>query len=107
MNDEEETFHWEDWMPEAREIAAQCWCDEETKHIDMDPALAEAVARRIAAWMDTGAFHARNEEYWRERAMHAEKELLSMQSLKKLEIAILILISILIFLIGYFLLLSK
>jgi hypothetical protein len=98
--DEEETFHWEDWMPEARAIAAQCWCDEETKHIEMDPVLAEAVARRIA-------FHARNEEVWRERAMHAEKELLSMQSLKKLEIAILILILILIFLIGYFLLLSK
>lgn len=38
----------------------------------MDAALAEVVARNIAAWMQTGAFHARNEEYWRERAELAE-----------------------------------
>ena len=62
----------ETWLPEARQIAAQCWCDEETKHTVMDPTLAEAVARRIAAWMETGAFHARNEAYWRERALKAE-----------------------------------
>jgi hypothetical protein len=61
-----------DWMSEARHAAAQCWCDEDTKHIEMDVVLAEAVARRIAAWMDTGAFHARNEEYWRNRAIIAE-----------------------------------
>lgn len=62
----------ETWMPEARAAAAQCWCDEETSSIEMDVTLAEAVARRIAAWMDTAAFHARNEEYWRERALKAE-----------------------------------
>jgi hypothetical protein len=61
-----------DWMPEARQMAAQCWCDEDTKHTEMDGVLAEAVARRIAAWMETGAFHARNEAYWRERAEKAE-----------------------------------
>ncbi len=61
-----------DWLPEAREIAAQCWCDEETSHLVMEPALAEAVARRVAAWMQTGAQHARNEAYWRERALKAE-----------------------------------
>lgn len=61
-----------DWMPEARQMAAQCWCDEDTSDIEMDVRLAEAVARRIAAWMDTGAFHARNEAYWRERAEKAE-----------------------------------
>lgn len=62
----------ETWMPEARQIAAQCWCDATTSHLVMDCALAEAVARRIAAWMETGAFHARNEAYWRERALRAE-----------------------------------
>lgn len=62
-----------DWMPEARQMAAQCWCDDDTRDIEMDARLAEAVARRIAAWMETGAFHARNEVYWRERAKKAER----------------------------------
>lgn len=31
----------------ALEIAARCWCDEETKHITMDTALAEAFAKRL------------------------------------------------------------
>lgn len=56
------------WLDEARVIAAQCWCDKETEHLVMEPALAEAVARRIAAWMQTGAQHATNEEYWRNLA---------------------------------------
>jgi hypothetical protein len=64
-----------DWMPEARQFAAQCWCDEETSGIEMDVRLAESMARRIAAWMDTSAFHARNESYWRERAEVAERRL--------------------------------
>jgi hypothetical protein len=55
----------EKYLEEARQLAAQCWCDEETKDIPMEPALAEAVARRIAAWMDTAAFHANNEEFYR------------------------------------------
>lgn len=53
------------WMEEARQIAAQCWCDEETQDRVMDPALAEAVARRIAVWMDTAARHALNEDFYR------------------------------------------
>ena len=61
-----------DWMEEARQLAAQCWCDPETAQTQMDVALAEAVARRIAGWMQTGALHARNEEYWRDRALKAE-----------------------------------
>lgn len=52
-----------DWMPEARQIAAQCWCDEETKRKPMDPELVEAFARRLAAWMRIGSQHARNEQY--------------------------------------------
>jgi hypothetical protein len=54
-----------DWMEEAREIAAQCWCDVETSHIIMDSTLAEAVARRIANWMQTGAQNQRNTDYYR------------------------------------------
>jgi len=63
----------ETWMPEARQIAAQCWCDKDTELIEMDVVLAEAVAKRIAAWMETAAFHARNEAYWRDRARKAEE----------------------------------
>lgn len=53
------------WMDEARQQAAQCWCDEETKDRVMDPVLAEAVARRIAAWMDTAMQFNRNEDFYR------------------------------------------
>lgn len=49
------------WMDEARQVAAQCWCDEETKDRVMDHALAEAVARRIAAWMDTAMQFSHND----------------------------------------------
>ena len=51
---------------EARAIAAQCWCDDETSMIEMDTRLAEAFARRLAAWMETGAMHARNETFYRD-----------------------------------------
>jgi hypothetical protein len=39
----------------------------------MDADLAEAVAQRIAAWMETAAMYARNAAYWRSRA-EAERE---------------------------------
>ena len=54
-----------DWMDEARQLAAQCWCDPETEDRVMDPPLAEAVAKRIAAWMDTAAQNQRNTDYYR------------------------------------------
>jgi hypothetical protein len=53
-------------MPEAREMAAQCWCNPETEKIEMDPILCEAVAHRIAVWMDTAAQNQRNTDYYRE-----------------------------------------
>jgi len=53
------------WITEAREIAAQCWCDPETEDRVMDPVLAEAVAQRIANWMDTAAQNHRNADYYR------------------------------------------
>jgi hypothetical protein len=54
----------QDFMPEARQLAAQCWCDEETKNTVMDTALAEAVARRIAGWMGIAAQFSRNEDFY-------------------------------------------
>ena len=53
------------WIEEAREMAAQCWGTPETENIDMNPVLCEAVAQRIAAWMDTAAQNQRNTEYYR------------------------------------------
>ena len=55
----------EDWIDEARIAAAQCWCDDETSDRVMDPPLAEAVARRIAAWMDTAMQAERNAAFYR------------------------------------------
>jgi len=54
-----------DWMDEARQCAAQCWCDPETENIEMDVFLAEAVAKRIAVWMQTAAQNQRNTDYYR------------------------------------------
>ena len=53
------------WIEEARQIAAQCWCDPETSDRIMDTDLAEAVATRIAAWMETAAQNQRNTDYYR------------------------------------------
>ena len=69
-----------EWIDEARQIAAQCWCDPETEQKIMDPVLAEAIAKRIALWMETGAQHAKNEEYWRERATKAEESIAALRS---------------------------
>jgi hypothetical protein len=43
------------WMNDARQVAGQCWGDPETSDRVLDPVLADAVARRIAVWMDTAA----------------------------------------------------
>ena len=55
-----------DWMDEARMIAAQCWCDPETEDKEMDPMLCEAIAQRIAFWMQTAVQNQRNTDYYRE-----------------------------------------
>jgi hypothetical protein len=57
-------FYLMTYIEEARQIAAQCWCDDETKHIEMDVVLAEAVAKRIAAWMDSASQFSRNEVFY-------------------------------------------
>jgi len=53
------------WIEEARVLAAQCWCDEETSGIEMDSRLAESIARRIAMWMETAAQESRNADFYR------------------------------------------
>jgi len=55
----------EDWMEEARQFVAQCWCEPETEHIEMDVVLAESFARQLAFWMDIGAQNQRNTDYYR------------------------------------------
>lgn len=55
----------EQYMDTARQMAAQCWCDDDTSGIGLDVRLAEAVARRIAAWMDTAAQAQRNADFYR------------------------------------------
>lgn len=54
-----------DWMEEARQQAAQCWSDPETEKIEMDVVLCEAVAKRIAFWIETAAQNQRNAGYYR------------------------------------------
>ena len=54
-----------DWMDEARVLAAQCWCDKATENKEMDVELAEVIAKRIAAWMQTTAQNQRNTDYYR------------------------------------------
>lgn len=39
-------------MEKALQIASQCWCDPETSHIVMNPALANAFAKRLARKME-------------------------------------------------------
>ena len=51
------------FIDEARQLAAQCWCDDETKDRVMDPALCEAVAKRINSWMCDAAQYLRNQQF--------------------------------------------
>ncbi len=51
---------------EARALAAQCWCDEETSDIEMDTRLADAFARRLEHWMEDAARYARNSDFHRD-----------------------------------------
>ena len=53
------------WIEEAREQAAQCWCDSKNSHKTMDVDLAESVATKIAFWMETAAQNQRNTDYYR------------------------------------------
>lgn len=46
---------------------------EELKKIRLGTAAEER--KRACAWMDTAAQHNRNEEYWRERALSAERRI--------------------------------
>jgi hypothetical protein len=54
--------------PHAREIAmqeaAQCWCDPTTSDRAMDSALAEVVARKIQAWLETAMYFQRGSDFY-------------------------------------------
>ena len=64
-----------DYMEEAVQCAAQCWCDTETSDRVMDPELCTAVAKRISKWMQLAAIHERNAAHWMQlAATHAENE---------------------------------
>ena len=39
----------EETMEKALEMAAQCWCDKETRFTTMDPVLAKAFAKRLVS----------------------------------------------------------
>lgn len=49
----------------ATEIAAQCWCEEETKDMEMNVVLGEVFARKLSHWIDIAAQDERNTEYYR------------------------------------------
>lgn len=53
------------YMEEALQEAAQCWCDDETSGKQMDAALAMAFAKRLAVWMETAAMMSRNADFLR------------------------------------------
>ncbi len=53
------------YLDEALQLAAQCWCDKETEMLTMDPVLCSAVAKRIGLWMETAAQNQRNANYYR------------------------------------------
>ena len=53
------------WIEGARQLAAQCWRDPETIHIIRHISLCEAVAKRIAHWMEIAAQNQRNTDYYR------------------------------------------
>lgn len=65
MSGDSNVANWERHMETARQLAAQCWCDEETKHIVVEPALVEAVAKRIARWMESAAQFSDGSSYYR------------------------------------------
>lgn len=58
-----------DWMDEATQIAAQCWCDPETSGKIFDPVLAKAIAVRISNWIKTCAQSQRNADYYRHQCV--------------------------------------
>ena len=51
-------------MSDYRSMVAQCWCVETTKHLVMEPALAEVFARLLGNWIETAAQAYRNVEYY-------------------------------------------
>lgn len=53
------------WIEEARKIVSQCLPDAETETKVITPVLAEAVAKKIAVWIEQAAENQRNTNYYR------------------------------------------
>ena len=53
-------------LEEARGLAESCWKDSETQHIEMNPVLVEAVAKRIAVWMETASGFSNDRDFYRD-----------------------------------------
>lgn len=53
------------FMDEARVIAAQCWCDKRTEHLEMIPDLAEVFAEQLSYWIYYASQNQINTEYYR------------------------------------------
>ncbi len=51
---------------QAKAIATRCWCDERTKHIEMDTSLAEVFAEKIDKYLHAlkGCTFANNELWY-------------------------------------------
>jgi hypothetical protein len=59
-----------DRMTQALQVAAQCWCDEDTKHIEMDSRLAKAVAKRLCVLMEPAEQSPLGFEHYRQQLLN-------------------------------------
>lgn len=55
--------------PQARSIAAQCWCDRRTKDVVFDPILAEVFAETIGKYLEALQWVNANKHLLDEHAM--------------------------------------
>lgn len=65
----------------ALQVAAQCWCDVTTEHLVMEPALAEAFARRLAAQRGLAGQYARQVAAWMDTARQSARDVAFYQGL--------------------------
>jgi len=89
-NDDKQNDRQDVALSDARQLAAQCWCDEETKHIEMDITLAEAFARRLDALMETYRMQLAGIStaalgYWKESdSIHPDYDTVALRDVAKL-----------------------
>jgi len=54
----------EDQLVMARQLAAQAWCAETTRHKEMDADLAEQFALILSRWIETARSYASGQEFY-------------------------------------------